>query len=261
MPPGYELTFADDFDRLDLDNGESAEPDGTWLTYWHGWGVRHLKGNHDRALKADGSFRGTGGPTLAEHGIVLHEVTEDGTLKLYGRETPRPIRIQFHNAPYLGGMISGERSFAQHLGYWEMRLRINRVSRGHHWAVWLLPDDGSWPPEIDLLEVIGSNPGNGSDAQKFFFNSIGPDHGEITRIDPPNGIDAWYTLGFLWTPADLRWYLDGEEVRHRPNDLGDQRFYFLITPEIAGRWPGQPDAFTKWPMEIEVDYVRVYQGT
>ncbi len=266
VPEGYRLVFEDNFDRLRLSDG--IQPVGAnddhqgpaWESHFAGWGVRHLKGNNDQALKADARYQGRGGKSLGDYGIQLHEVTADGTLKLYGRPTPDDLETQFE-FPYLGGMVSGENMHAQRYGYWEVRLRPNNISTGHHLALWLIPSDHSWPPEIDMLEVIGSNPANPSDAQNFFFNSIlsQPNNDEITRIIPPRGRDAWYTVGFLWDEDTMRWFLDGEEVRQRPSLKTDKELYFLISPEIGGHWVGDPTAGTTWPMEVEVDYVRVYQ--
>jgi beta-glucanase (GH16 family) len=275
VPEGYQLAFSDEFERQGADtlfhpvstdnppeNGQvDAGAPRAWETYFKGWNVRHLEGNHDQALKAGPDYRGRGGLSLSEHGIRLHEITEDGTLKLYARPTPTQLREQFDGFPYLGGMISGEKLHAQTYGYWEMRIRLNTISAGHHWAFWLIPDDNSWPPEIDMLEAVGSNPGNQSDADFFFFNSIltDPNTDTITRITPPRGKHAWYTIGFLWTETEMRWFLDGQEVRDRPAMGGDKALYFLVSPEIGGNWVGAPTAETAWPMEAEIDYVRVYR--
>ena len=198
----------------------------------------------------------------AKHRIQLHDITEDGTLKLYGRPTPPELRDQFE-MPYLGGMISGEKQHAQTYGYWEMRVRINRLSAGHHWAFWLIPSDHSWPPEIDMLEAVGSNPENQSDADHFFFNSIltDPNTDSYTRILPPRGRNAWYTVGFLWTETEMRWFLDGQEVRKRPAMGGDKSLYFLVSPEVGGNWVGAPTKDTEWPTEAELDYIRIYNKT
>jgi hypothetical protein len=116
VPQGYELTFSEEFTGLSLDPTCSAT--GTWATYWCKWNVRHLAGNNDKALKADPGFRGSGGPTLAEHGLLTHQRISGNTLKLFGRAIPTPIRSQYNNFSYVGGMISSERSHVQTYGYW-----------------------------------------------------------------------------------------------------------------------------------------------
>lgn len=275
VPEGYDLTFEDNFDRRGGDalfhpvstdatseNGQvEASPPQAWQTYFTGWEVRHLEGNNDQALKAGPDYRGRGELSLGEYGIHLHKIAEEGTLKLYAQPTPPELREQFHDFPYLGGMVSGEKLHAQTYGYWELRVRISNLSAGHHWAFWLIPDDHSWPPEIDMLEAVGSNPENQSDADYFFFNSILTDRSNdsYTRVVPPKGHNAWYTIGFLWTETDMRWFLDGQEVRHRPAMGGDVALYFLASPEIGGKWVGAPTAETTWPAEAEIDYVRAYR--
>ena len=275
VPDGYQLVFADDFDRerstrakpvseeglLFVEKTERSGQSGLgWETHFAGWGVRHLEGNNDQALKANAAYRGLGGLSLGEHGIQLHEFTDEGTLKLFGKPTPSGLQAQFE-MPYLGGMMSGEKLHAQTFGYWEARLRFNSVSAGHHWAVWLIPADHAWPPEIDMLEVVGSNPDNQSDADFFFFNSILPDvQDTLTRVTSPRGRNAWYTIGFLWTPTEMRWFLDGEEVRKRPAMQSKKPLYFLISPEIGGHWVGAPTEDTVWPTEAEIDDIRIYQA-
>lgn len=250
VPEGYQLTFREEFTALSLDPGCTGS--GTWATYWCRWNVRYLSGNNDRALKADPSYRGSGGPTLAEHGLVTHEWTSANTLKLYGHVLPEAVRPQYGGFPYVGGMISSERSHAQTYGYWEVRGRLTNTSTGHHWAMWLNPQDGGWPPEIDMVEVVGQNP------RTFHMNAHGTGRNELVWFSPhdPSG---WHTWGFLWTEDDMVWYVDGVE-RKRISNYVHEPLYWLISPEIGSNWPGSPDGTTVWPMEAEIDYVRVYEA-
>jgi beta-glucanase (GH16 family) len=248
-PQGYRLTFSDEFTGISLDPDCSGN--ATWATYWCNYNVRNLAGNDDQALKADPSFRGTGGPTLADHGLLTHELMPGNTLKLYGRVIPRSIRPQYYDFPYVAGMISTERSHAQTYGYWEARARLTNTSKGHHWAMWLVPEDGSWPPEIDMVEVTGKDP------KTFYLNAHGTGKDELVWFSPDNP-SGWHTFGFLWTQSDLVWYVDGVE-RKRIDNYINKPMYWLISPEIGNSWAGPTDNSTVWPMEAEVDYVRVYK--
>lgn len=40
----------------------------------------------------------------------------------------------------------------------------------------------------------------------------------------------------------------------------DERFYILFNVAVGGDFPGAPNASTVFPVEMEVDYVRVYEG-
>ena len=248
---GYRLVLADEMDGEALDTT-------LWATRWLRWNIRHLEGNDDKALKAADHERLGGEPSIAERlaarygarSSYLHEVS-DGTLKLRAYPADPPI-LGF---PYVASMISTERTFAQRYGYWELRLRLPAVGKGHHVAVWLLPEDGSWPPEIDIMEVVG-------DDSRVYANAHTVDRPAgvpgITWIEPVAGHEAWRTLGFEWTPAEMTWTIDGETVRqHRSVDI-TQPLHLLVTWEIGSRWPGPTDATTPWPGVIEIDHIRVY---
>jgi len=240
---------------LDLD-GDGGE---RWATNWVGWNVLSLAGNGDQCMKAHPGHTGTGG---AELGLQTHAV-DNGVLTMFGRPIPQHRRSQFWGYQAACGMISGERSHAQTYGYWETRMRIPNVSRGHHWAIWLLPEDGSWPPEVDMLEVVGSNAARNTDERRFHFtghynDANGQHKADMAFRNAPRAADDWYTLGLEWTSQSVVWYLDGREVHRMWNFVGNDPSYFLISPEIGGNWPGPTDGATRWPMTMEVDYVRIY---
>ena len=149
VPPGYTIRFNDEFESLDLDlDGDGSS---TWAPWWVDWNVRFLEGNDDKAWKCDESYKGSGQTSLD---VVLHEITKDQTLRLYGKQTPKDKLNIVYQKPFIGGMISANNSYSQTYGYWEIKCKFD-VSQGHHWAVWLLPADNSWPPEIDIVEVGG----------------------------------------------------------------------------------------------------------
>ena len=258
-PAGYTLAWSDEFDGLSLGGPTSGK---NWAPYFVGWNVRSLAGNSDDAVKmADSETLGSGptaGNALAAAGNwgtrsgFLHEVV-GGEILLRGYPTPSGQRAAtFAGFPYVGAMISGQRSFSQRYGYWETRIKLTNVSQGHHFAVWLMPTDNSWPPEIDLLEVVGLDP------SKYHMNSHGSSNDQLVWFNPsdPTG---WHTLGFLWTPERMTWYLDGQEKKSIANYVTNKDFYFMMSWEMASNWPGNPNSSTRWPAEVAVDYVRIYR--
>lgn len=151
----------------------------------------------------------------------LHEVS-GGILKLRAFPVRAVYQPVFSGFPFVASMISGERLFAQPYGYWEVRLRVARLGRGHHLAVRLLPTDGSWPPEIDILEVVGQEP------WKFHAGAHGAGAG-LSWYCAPNGANGWDVFGFEWTGTVMRWTCEGRVVRAQPNFVHDKAFYFLIS--------------------------------
>ena len=252
VPDGYELVFIDEFeDDVYLDvEGDGSEHSAPWMV---GWNVRYLNGNSDKCFKCDESFTGNGNESLD---VVLHETTGDGTLKLYGKQTPEDKLAIVDQLPYIGGMISGQKNFSQQYGYFDIRCRFE-VSKGVHWAMWLLPTNNAWPPEIDIVEVVGHQPdlihmtahwddGSGHKSNYQFFSGV--------------QTDEFHNYAFEWTEDHMIWYLDGIEKKRMENFV-DQPMYFLLSPEVGGNWTGLPDQSSAWPTVCEVDYIRFYEST
>lgn len=259
VPSGFTLAWQDDFvTPFAID----ADP-SRWSSYFRKWNVRFLAGNGDEGVKVHDDMIIASGRTAAdalrsdgrwgsrEH--YLHEVS-NGTLKLRAFPLAENMRSEFWGFPYVASMISGDRLPGDSYGYWEIRARINAIGKGQHLAFWLLPDDGSWPPEVDLLEVVGTNP------KQYSANLHLPD-GEsappMTFYSEPK--NTFHTIGFQWTPTLMRWTLDGKVVREHENYVIGRPFYILVSWEIGSYWPGKPDATTPWPAEAEIDYIRVYK--
>jgi hypothetical protein len=72
----------------------------------------------------------------------------------------------------------------------------------------------------------------------------------------------WATQRFWWSSSRLR---AGKGVLPRAAaDLNpwpapfDQPFYLLMNVAVGGNFPGVPNPATRFPAELVVDYVRVY---
>ena len=59
---------------------------------------------------------------------------------------------------YISGLLTTQGRFAQLYGVFQIRLLVPAV-RATWPAFWLLPTDGSWPPELDGVEILGHAPG------------------------------------------------------------------------------------------------------
>lgn len=257
VPTGYELVWSDEFNQLDLGNQANK-----WLPYWGAWNVRHLADNEDKGVKYADYETLPGGGGAGEMlqqagqwgtGPFLHEVS-GGTLKLRCFPVPATMRSRV-GFPYIGSMISGERLPAQRQGYWETRLRLTRIGRGLHFAVWLLNNKAEWPPEIDIVEMVGQHPERFS-ANTHVKNATPP---PITFYNAPNGAAGWHVFGFEWTDQYMRWTVDGIKVREHGALFTNDELYILFSWEIGSKWPGLPDGTTPWPGEAEIDYVRLYR--
>jgi beta-glucanase (GH16 family) len=67
----------------------------------------------------------------------------------------------------------------------------------------------------------------------------------------------------------MRWYVDDVlfSTQNSWSTTGapypapfDENFYILLNVAVGGNFPGAPNSSTVFPVEMEVDYVRVYTG-
>jgi len=172
-------------------------------------------------------------------------------LKITASPTPPAIRPELRNYAYLSGVITTQPSFSQTYGYFEMRAQLPE-GKGLWPAFWLLPKDGSWPPEIDVMESVG-------DPSVVYMTSH-------SKTQEPKGVEAriaphaFHVFAVSWGPHQLIWYIDGSEVARQPTPADMHKpMYMLANLAVGGNWPGAPDATTHFPAVLMIDYIRAYR--
>ncbi|MDQ3945427.1 MAG: glycoside hydrolase family 16 protein, partial [Actinomycetota bacterium] len=219
----WRLEFEDDFDGDSLDETK-------WSSGF-GWG--ETSGN-------------TVGYCDPDHNIV-----SDGVLE------QRIERRTQGGMPFSVGCINSRARFSQLYGYWEASIRMAGC-RGARGAFWAKPDDESWPPELDVVEVYGD------DRDRADLTIHWEERGDYQR-DKGNFTGPDFSAGFhvfaaRWSPEETIWYIDGVEVRRTTagtrfmNDGG--AFYTMIEAQViressrCGEWPYYSSQY--------VDYVRIW---
>ncbi len=121
-------------------------------------------------------------------------------------------------------------------------------------AFWLLPTNGGWPPELDVMEVVGSKP----DALVTTVHWDQNGHQMVNKDTVVPGLSSggMHTYGVDWQPDTITWYLDGKQVYEAatPADM-HQPMYMLANLAAGGQWAGQPDGSTN---HMLIDYIRAY---
>jgi serralysin len=242
-PTGWKLTFADEFDTLNLSRWESR----------FGEGNRFLGGQGEKEIYVDPTYKGD---TQTPLGLNPFSV-RNGVLTIRADRPDPLIRGHLEGQLYTSGLLTTRHSFSQRYGYFSMRARFP-LGRGLWPAFWLLPSDRSWPPEIDVVEILGDQP----TTLYATVHMVGPNHEHIKVGFNPSVDDVtsgFHSYGALWSPAFVAWYFDGKRVAYTAElrDM-DKPMYILINLAVGGDWPGQPDATTKFPADMQIDYVRAY---
>lgn len=228
----WSLVFDDEFDEKSLDEDR-------WVTAFP-WG-RYTETTPNTVYRPDNV-------AVADGRLVLRASIDE--------------RGERHYASGLVTSGDGEGSpprFTFQYGYAEMRARLPS-GQGLWPAFWLLPPGGRWPPEIDVVEKLGSDP---TTIHMFVHYLVdGEVESDGDSYSGPDFSDDFHVFAVEWTPEAIRWFVDGVERRAAFTETAHipaEPMYLVLTLYVGGSWPGEPDQSTPLPAEMEVDYVRVWQ--
>ncbi|HEV2505989.1 MAG TPA: family 16 glycosylhydrolase [Mesorhizobium sp.] len=240
-----KLSFSDEFDTLSLRNGTS----GTWDTnFW--WGAKNgstLTSNGEKQWYIDHDYAATNS---------VHPVdVENGVLTITAARADDTIKPYINNYDYTSGLLNTYGSFAQTYGYFEIRADMPE-NHGVWPAFWLLPADGSWPPELDVVEMRGQDPNTVNVA------AHSNETGSRTTVGSAVGVpdtEGFHNYGLLWTEDELVWYFDDTEIfrAQTPSDM-HKPMYMLVNLAVGGA-AGTPADGLATPAEMQVDYIRAYE--
>jgi len=257
VTPGGQLNlvWSEEFNgaALDPDVWLSQIGDGTAEVGVPGWGNNELQ--YYRAENA---------------------VLEDGLLKITAQAE------SFEGYNYTSARITTQDRVAFRYGRIEARIKLPG-GQGLWPAFWLLSQDsplGSWAAtgEIDVMEAInlGGSGGNevfgtlhyGGEFPANVFSGSGTDVATDATAD-------FHDYAIEWDADEIRWYVDNVLYATQnswyseagtTSPLGEypapfnQAFHILLNVAVGGNLPGSPDGNTVFPVTMEVDWVRVYEG-
>ena len=110
---------------------------------------------------------------------------------------------------YTSGMVTTYKKFSQEYGRFEVRCRVPN-GKGLWPAFWLLPEKG-WPPEIDILEILGHETNT-----IYFTHHWKGSKGKLLKDSGTwkGKIDFakdMHVIAVEWTPKYISWEVDGIE--------------------------------------------------
>jgi beta-glucanase (GH16 family) len=155
-------------------------------------------------------------------------------------------------------------------GYFEIRARLP-CGRGSWPAVWTLasPPQGVWPDdgEIDIMEHVGFAPGvvHGTVHTGAYNHMRGNHRGN--RITIADACEEFHRYQMHWTASRITVGVDDRHFFQYSNDSSgnpewpfDSPQFLILNIAVGGDWGGQMGVDDSiWPVQMEVDYVRVYQ--
>ncbi|MGK6314196.1 family 16 glycosylhydrolase [Neorhizobium sp. DT-125] len=237
-------TFSDDFDSLSLHDGTS----GTWDAkfWWAPESGGSLHTNGEQQWYINPSYA----PTASANPFSIN----NGVLTITAEATPEAIADEVGGYDYVSGLLNTHSTFAQTYGYFEIRADMPD-DQGAWPAFWLLPQDGSWPPELDVVEMRGQDPNTVH--VSAHSNETGEKTTQTSAVKVPS-TEGFHTYGMLWDEDQIVWYFDDVAVARAdtPADMHDP-MYMLVNLAIGGT-AGTPGADLADGAEMKIDYIAAY---
>ncbi len=273
-PPTYmHLVFDDEFNSfsryVDAKGNITCKSNGsgTWQTVFN-FCSRTEAGNYEAEVYSDSNFiaylRKESTSTAATDPEIPFP-TNDGVLSIKAIPADKQTTNAVGSwALYTSGLITTQFSFSQTYGYFEIRAKLP-AGKGLWPAFWLLPEDGTWPPEIDAMEAFGAaNPLGQGGPTLIHYASHSTNALEECGAWYNTGVNVttgFHTYGVDVEPSGITYYFDGKPYEKcAPNKDAAKPLYMLVNLAVgsAKSWPGAPDATTIFPAYLYVDYVRAY---
>jgi beta-glucanase (GH16 family) len=244
-PAGWHLVWSDEFNQPD---GSPPDP-AKWGcdTGGGGWGNNEMEYYTDRTNNAR---------------------IEDGKLVIEAR------RENFGGKQYTSARLRTLGKASWTCGRFEARIKIPR-GQGIWPAFWMLGtniNSVGWPAcgEIDIMENIGKEP----DTVHGTVHGPGYSglHGIGGPVTLPGGTavaDGFHVFAVDCESNQITWFMDGRpyfnitpaRLPQNARWVFNRPKFIILNLAVGGYWPGYPDATTKFPQRMVLDYVRVYEKT
>ncbi len=153
--------------------------------------------------------------------------------------------------PWTSGMVTTWGHFSFTYGFVEIEARVP-AGQGLWPALWLLPTTLTSPPEIDIMEGLGTAPFSAS----FTLHAAGSSKQEQDLPDPdlPTG---YHLYAVDWEPGSITWYVDGNAAFSTTTGVPDQPMYFLADLAVYGSTALHSGASTPTTNSFDISRVAV----
>jgi beta-glucanase (GH16 family) len=214
VPANWKLAFATDFPGTQLDTS-------TWAECYP-------------STPAPPGCTNFGNSNEAEWYLPSQVHVGDGMLALVAQRTPTSgSTVNGSPKTYTcrSGMVTTYSSVHVTYGMVQVVARLP-FGKGLWPAVWLIPADGSWPPEIDIVEHWGTAAWSRATLHT-------PDRkqqrGTVTFPDADQG---WHTYTLYWTQSRISVYYDSTLALTTTKGVPQQAMYLLLDLADDNTTPG-----------------------
>ncbi len=244
-------TFDSEFDTLDVSGRGQWTPNMPWAT---------ADGRNEDDPSEAGFYVN---PNFAPLASASPFSVTNGVLDLATRPMPAGIDPSLVDGkPYVSGLLQTAKGFSQLYGYFEMRAELP-AGNGVGAAFWLLPTDGSWPPELDVMESLGQDPSTVYQTVHGGTSSASVPQQQVAATVAGGAASGFHTYGVDWEADKTTFYVDGKQTGQFDTPASMHKPMYMIlsdnsTPASDVKWGKPVDGSTPFPADFKVDYVRAY---
>ena len=253
-PPGWELVWADEFDR-------DGWPDPRNWTYERGF----VRNRELQWYQADNA--------RVERGVLVIEGRRERRRNPQYEAGSAAWQRSREYAEYTSASLTTRGLHGWRYGRFEMRGRID-VRPGLWPAFWTVGDGGRWPAsgEIDIMEyyrgtLLANVAWAADDRGTAAWDDV---RKPLAELGGPGWADRFHVWRMDWDESAIRLYVDDvllneTDLRETTNRDGTGRnplrqpHHIILNLAVGGTQGGDPAA-TTFPARFEVDYVRVYRA-
>ena len=242
LPAGYSLVWSDEFNTAGL-------PDAAKWAYDTG---RNKVGWYNNELQYYSAAR------------LENAENRDGSLLITARKEQMSSAADWGGQHYSSARLLTAGKAAWTYGYFEIRAKLP-CGKGTWPAIWALGSGGDWPAigELDIMEQTGKEPTKLFSTVHTTSGSGANGKGGATQLS--DACTAFHTYQMLWTAQQISFGIDGKTHFTYVNaGTGKAQWPFdapqflLLNVAIGGDLGGPVDDAI-FPVQMAVDYVRVYQ--
>jgi beta-glucanase (GH16 family) len=255
-----QLTFNDDFNSLSLWNGSS----GTWSTTT---AFVDPKGNGS-SLPSNGEQQWYINANYAPTASVKPWTVNNGVLTLTAQKADPSIQqyLGYSQAglpamgsyKYTSGLIETNHSLNQTYGYFEIKAQLP-AGQGLWPAFWLMPSNGAWPPELDVMEALGKD--TTTAYASVHTNQTGSHTSQGMAANVGDFSTGYHTYAVDWESDKITFFYDNKQIFQvaTPADMHGP-MYMIANLAMGGGWAGSVDSTTPFPAQMKIDYIRAWDS-
>jgi Glycosyl hydrolases family 16 len=213
-PPNYKLAFSTDFPGTALDTS-------TWAQCYP-WSP---------APPGCSNF----GNADEREWYLPSQVHVDNGLALVAQQTPTQGSDENGNPKTYtcrSGMVTTYPSAHLKYGFVQVTARLP-FGKGLWPAIWLIPADQSWPPEIDIVEHWDTQPTARATLHYGKQNSQ-----ELGTVNFPDADKGWHTYTLYWIQSRISIYYDNQLALTTTAHIPQQTMYLLLDLADENNTPG-----------------------